>query len=445
MVELVHKRGWDSKVFDTGKVEAGTEAPIFGTLLQNGLHDKEPDGSFVECDTLFRLCTDGVSTNKAGRTRCGEVRISDTADESKQLAKVKSKELEGISLKLQGHRTYGPDLPTLREAVYSTYDGITVRQFPNYKGINIVLEIANPQTASNVYQFTVKEYGCTYTYEEINGDIKCISSSGKSDIWIKALYAKDANDDCGNVSLRLGNKTVEGYQVIEKVIDPVWLGNAVGPVEIDPSVTIDDDTGTLIDMFISSNVPNNNFGVYITGQVQNVAAARQSSFLQVDLTGYLGVTATLARFGVDIYTGGFNIDVAWHRVLKDWIEGTKNNAAASAGEPTYNSQKHSEALWATAGCLGDGTDRQASAEGTATITGTSSDYHFDLTLATVQAWLDNASNNNGIMVTAPNLVESKNITYRSSEASLGNKPYFYMEYTEGGGGSFPFFFDIGHY
>ena len=43
MVEIIHKRGWDSKVFDTGRVqvkEGELARSIYSAKLQNGLHDQ---------------------------------------------------------------------------------------------------------------------------------------------------------------------------------------------------------------------------------------------------------------------------------------------------------------------------------------------------------------------------------------------------------------------
>lgn len=446
MIELVHKRKWNSKIFDTGRVDA-EENPIYASKLQNGLHDIEPDRSFVDCDTKFRPYAIGVSTDKVIRNRCGEVRISDTASESKDLAKVKTKNNCGVSLKLKGHRTYGPHFDDLKSTYYTTSDGITLKYYPNYKGINIVIVIDNPLTASNIYRFTLQEYGCSYVYEKTEEGIKCISSTGKDDIYIKALYAKDAEGNYGSVYIDLDG-IEDGRQVIKKTIAPVWLGNAVGPVEVDPSVTIDDDSGTLIDTILGKSLPDNNNGARTSWFAYKASASDQNTgLIKVDLTAYSGITVTLAYFGIDIYffVGGTQtIDTL--ECLKAWIEGTKNNAPASAGEPTWNSQIHNaNPAWATSGCEGSGTDHAVTAESATVLTGTNSDQHFNLTTTTVQGHIDNSSSNNGFTVITQDTSESgKAWLARSSEASVGNIPYFYMEYTEVVGG-FPFFFDAGHY
>jgi hypothetical protein len=443
MQEIISQRRRDSKKFNTGRTQLNadgvTEDIVYASILQNGLHDEEPDGTYVDVDVLSEPYEVGVSTDRIKRTRAGEIRYSDTGSPSKQLAKIKTKRGKGISLKLMGYNTFGPMWPTLREARYTTDSGIDISQVANYKGFNLTLEIANPQTAENVYRFSVKEYGCDYTYEEIDGKIKCKSPDDKDNVWIKALPAIDSMGSQGNVTLRLGGITAEGYQIIEKVIEPIWLGSAIGLVRVDPSVTIEDGVGggVISDSIFRSVVPDYNYGA----RANLINSTVYSMLISANLSGYSG-TAISGKFGLDIYGTSFPVDIAWHRILIAWNEGNKDTNTATTGEVTYNSAKHNEVLWNTAGCLGDGTDRQATPEGSATVTAINSDYAIDITVSTLQAWLDNAGDNNGIIFPQ---VAANMLTMRSCEATEGNKPYFYMEYTEGGSSGFPFFFDIGHY
>lgn len=445
MVELISKRKWDSKTFDTGRVDE-KEHTIYGTTLQNGLHDVELDGSFVECNPSMLDYDGNVSTLEAVRGRYGHLRAGDTGSESKDRIKILTKKDCGISLKLCGHKTYGPWDDTTRKIRFDTNDGITLNYYPSYKGVNIVVTVDNPQITSNIITFSLKAYGCDYIYEEKDGNIIAKSSTGEDDIYINALYAIDANGDSEQVSFRLSN-IVDGYQRIEKVINPIWFGNAAGPVELDPSVTIDDVSGTLEDnLLISATAQAGyNYGGLDSLQARNRSALDWFvSLLKVDLSAYTGNTVTLAYFGLDIFGGLATQDIAWNRVLIPWGEGNQTGSTAAAGTSSWNTSE-SPTTWNTAGCQGDGTDRQAIPEGTASISSIpDSDYHLGMTLATVQAWLDDASNNNGILLDAPDIqAGSKWINVRSSEATSGNKPYFYMEWVDGEGG-FPFFFDIGH-
>ena len=431
MNELIHKRKWDSKTFDTGRKKKNL--PVYNTLFQNGLHDEEPDGSYVDVNAKFMDHEVGVSTDRVIRNRCGEVRISDTGSESKDLAKIKTKRNCGVSLKLKGIKTYGPFFDDLKSCYYNTDDGVKLRYYPHYKGVSIVVEIANPQTAPNVYRFSLKEYGCDYTYEEIDGAIKCISSTGKDDIWIKATYAIDGNGDSGYVHMRLGS-VVDGYQEVEKVIAPVWLGNATAPVLSDPDVTIIDgvDSGVIEDTILQKNWPTYNYGISQYMQVHRFSATNQTNeLLRVGLSDYSNITVTNAYWGVDIYqaSGSFHWDL-YKIIAGSWVEGTRFHTTALTGEPTWDSRLHSGTPWNTAGCEGSGTDHEAVAESNTLVSAVDSDKHLPLTTATVQDWIDNSATNYGNVIKTSDAVAGSDHKARSSETVTGNKPYFYMEYTE---------------
>lgn len=436
MNELIHKRGWDSKTFDTGRTQTGAdkrELPIYGTKIQNGMHDIEPDGSFVDINKKYTPYKVGVSSDRIVRNRCGEVRISDTESVSKDLAKIKTKRNRGISLKLKEYVTDGPFFWNNNSAYYTTNGGIKLWYHSNYKGLNIEIEIANPQTASNVYRFTLKEYGCNYTYEEINGSIKCVSSTGEDDIWIKATYAVDANGDYGNVSMRLGAVDSDGYQVIEKVITPVWLGNAVGPVLSDPNVTIDDVSGTFEDANISS-VPTQedyNWGSQLFNQHYNGTLNFSNNVAYyVDLSAIpSGVTVTSAKYIFNcVLTSGAAFTVTVNPILRAWGEGIQAGSAAATGEITGNSARHNEELWTALICTGSGTDYNATAAASFTSPAGTGVFDVDLTTVSVQDKIDGS--NNGDIFRVP--LTNTGAYYREdSSESGGIKPALYIEYTEG--------------
>lgn len=448
MIELTHKRKLDSKVFDTGRLNEKDKS-IYGTKIQNGLHDIEPDGSFVECDPSMRDYVGNVSSLEVIRGRYGSLRAGDTGSEAKDRVKILTKNNSGISLKLVGHRTYGPWEDTTRKIRFNTNDGITLNYYPSYKGVNIVITINNPQTASNVIRFSLKEYGCDYTYEEKNGNIIARSSTGKDDIYLNALCATDANGDIGQVSLRLGD-VLNGLQIIEKVVSPVWLGNAVGPVDIDPSITIDDDSGTFEDALLALHPTGRtdfNNGVRDSAAKFLASNNKHTTVFKVDLTGLpSSAVVTLARLGIHKYlTGPGSLSLSVHKVLRFWNEGNKFNSLADTGEVTWNSARHSELLWTTPGAKSDGNDRQASPESAFLLPpGVDTDYHISLTSASIQSDIDNPSTNNGYLIEAPTVASTQYVNWYGSETVVGNKPYLYIEYVVGAGG-FPFFFDGGHF
>lgn len=191
-------------------------------------------------------------------------------------------------------------------------------------------------------------------------------------------------------------------------------------------ITIDDDSGTIIDNIIYSGAPNNNYGAFFQLQVTNISAYELSSLIDVDLSAISGNVVS-SYFGLDkqVTVGPFYME--WNRILKPWIEGV-HSGEASNDEPTWASQAHNVALWETAGCRGNA-DRQAIKEGSDTLTGTGP-IQLPMSVATVQAWLDDSNNNHGIVIHAPNLVNGVHVYFRSSEGS-SPKPSFYLEYTEG--------------
>lgn len=423
MLELINKRKWNSKVFDTGKMaakvlESDHDRPIYSTKLQNGLHDIEPDGSFVEVNKKFMDYEVGVSTDKIIRNRCGEVRISDTGSASKDLAKIKTKRDCGISLKLKGIRTYGPFFDDLKSCYYTTNEGIILRYYPHYKGVSIVVEIANPQTASNVYRFSLKEYGCDYTYEEINGAIKCISSTGKDDIHIKATYAIDGSGDYGSVHMRLGD-VVNGYQEVEKVIAPVWLGNAEAPVLSDPDITIEDgvDGGVIEDNFILSNDPTTNYGTFTAIYIRNYSANERSSVVYVDISSLAGATPLSGKFlcATTAYSGAA-FDSKAFKLSKRFVE----------TESTWN-EYESGSSWETGGAKGV-TDRAAIEECTfITIHSIGEVVDVPITVDTLTEWL---TSNDGLLMESVTL--ANNAYWACGSAEHSTTPIqFYMEYTEG--------------
>ena len=434
MVELIHKRGWDSKVFDTGRVqvkEGEPDRPIYAAQLQNGLHDIEPNGSFVDCDPSMCDYIGNVSTLEAIRGRYGSLRAGDSESESKDRVKILTKRDCGISLKLCGHKTYGPWEDTTRKIRFDTNDGITLNYYPSYKGVNIVITVDNPQTASNIIKFSLKEYGCDYTYEEKDGNIVARSSTGKDDVYINALYATDATGDSGEVHLRLGD-IVDGYQIIEKVIAPVWFGNAVGPVETDPSITIEDgvDGGVIEDALISSfsSQVTWNWGAQTFTQCYNGTLSTSQNVARfVDLSPYSGVTVLSGKYILDctqLDASGWTVTV--NPILRQWNEGNKLGAIASTGAITGNSARHNEESWASIICTGADTDYNSTVAASFIAPASLGVFDVNLTAISIQNKIDGTNNGDIFRVPFTNTASG----FRTGASESANAPQFYMEYTE---------------
>ncbi|MCK5606757.1 hypothetical protein KAR91_32945 [Candidatus Pacearchaeota archaeon] len=420
MPPVTHK-SWDINEHATGRFKDGKS--IVGAIFQNGLNDIEPDGSFVPCDERISEVTQGVTHLKMNRGRMGELRFGDSNHPNSFLVKIKNKALKGVSFKYTGAE--GESMTANNGKPLCHFDnGISIETTPYYKGVKMDIIVNDPLTAPFEYPFSVKTYGQDYNFIEENGGAT-LKGEDQEPIFIKPPYAVDANGDIGPVTIHYTG-IVNNLITFKKVVDEAWFRQAAAPVRIDPDVTIDDDSGTLIDTILYGPIPDSNYGTNNVG-ICEYTANRVNELIKVDLSSITGA-AISGYFGLDIHLGTFPLTIEWHKTLKPWIEGT-HNGGVSAGEPTWNSQSHPDA-WDTGGCLGDGTDRQTVEEGTKVITATGSDQLLNMTIATMQSWLNNPVNNHGVVISAPNSVAGKTMQWRSSEAVAGNKPYFYIEYTE---------------
>lgn len=427
MVELINKRRLDSKAFDTGKtrVDPVTKKtlPIFATKIQKGLHYRK-NGGLHDIDTTVFEQTEYEFTHKVDKTRV-ILRFGDNSGNTKKhLFGIEDDKGNWLNVKLNraGHDMSGvpgnrPTFPT---------GGITVEHIPTYKGVKTNYRLGSSGVNELVVTF---KYNQELTPEQ-RGNTIVFLRDGKVIFIVESPFAYDAADETNHIEpviMVLGE--TGGFKSATITVDSEWLSNAIDPI-IDPNVTIDDDSGTFNDAFMESgSLADRNTGGMTTLNIRNQGPTnRYHGLMSVDLSAY-PVTPTLAYFGVNLFTGNFPLDTAWHRVLKPWYQGISLNTTANTREVTWNSQSHNETLWAVAGCMGDGTDRQAAAEGTATITAINADYHFDMSLATVQAWCDSSANNHGIMIDAPTTFAFRDgLWYSSNNGS--NLPYFYMEYTE---------------
>lgn len=417
---MIHK-DWDINEHNTGRFNNGK--PIIGVTLQNGLNDIEPDGSFVPCDMTVEAAAVGVTTHKVKRGRYGELRFSDSASINKHLCKIKYRDDTGRSIKYIDADSGLPDVANGKPK-FEADNGISIEHTPLYNGVKIELIIADPLTAPLEYNFSVKDYGQAYTDALVGEAIISTGEDGKTVIF-HPPYAEDANGDIGQVDYVLLDK-VDGLTRFKKVVDETWLRQAAAPVKIDPIITIEDgvDGGVIDDNLMVSGTPNNNYGAYHDGIVNATQAF--VSLMKVDLSAIAGVTPLSAHFGIDLYqvVGAGAGSLLWYQTLKFWNAGTKVGTAATTGESTWNSARHGELLWASGGCRGAGTDRAAVADGSK-VPFINSDFQLPISLALAQIGIDDGE--------LPIVIESSNSntkSWRSTEATLGNKPYFYIEYIE---------------
>lgn len=431
MPQIIHA-DWDINKHPTGRfhtdLETGRKSPIIGVTFQNGLNDIEPDGSFVPCDMGLDDVADGVTTHMVRRGRYRELRFTDIASTNKHLCKYKDKDGNGQSIKCIDDDCNLPDVSNGKPK-FTSSNGITIEHTPTYNGVKIEIVISDPAMAPLEYTFSIKDYGQAYEFTESNGALIATGVNGKKIIY-QAPYIVDANEEVGMAHYVLMGRSGGYYQFKKVVDDEAWFRNAVAPVRFDPNIIVDDDSGTFEDTQTYSGAPDNNYGIWAQGALYSQSGNRQSCFIKVDLTSLSGFTVTDAYFGFDVF-GSAHPEVGnAHVILVPWGEGNKNGTAASVGELTYNSSAHPTA-WNTANCKGDGVDRLAAIDGTYTFIANNSDTHFPVSNAAVQGMIDTPATNYGWVFETLALFGGS-VIWRSSETVIGNKPYLYVEFTEGG-------------
>ena len=211
-----------------------------------------------------------------------------------------------------------------------------------------------------------------------------------------------------------------------------------------PTATIGDNTGntysgtednTLALTLVGSDVSTINDG---SGAMPLLVGAHADYIVRV-LLKFSGLSsiprpvsvssATLYLYGACAL--GVGVDVSAHRVLRNWIEGTQAWADRNNDTPPSSCwlEYGNNTSWTSDGCGGDGTDRDASAAGTVTITPVLQ-YH-EISgpsfAELVQGWINGDYDNYGILLTT---ADNDLVLITASEGTDGQRPYLVVEYSQ---------------
>jgi len=224
---MIKHKDWDINESLTSRFQNGK--PIIGATFQNGLNDRNNDGTFSPCDMSINATVDGVTTHRVQRGRYGELRFTDTGESNKHLCKIKYKDNKGISFKYLGGDSALPDVSNGKPK-FASDNGIEIEHIPTYKGVAINIIVSDPLTAPFEHTFSIKTYGQDYTYIQQEGAIIAMGNNLKP-ITIRSANATDGNGDESPTTLVL-TEVVGGFQTFNKVVDEAWLRAAEAPVTI---------------------------------------------------------------------------------------------------------------------------------------------------------------------------------------------------------------------
>lgn len=155
-----------------------------------------------------------------------------------------------------------------------------------------------------------------------------------------------------------------------------------------------------------------------------------------NLPSSISVSAATINLSCGTHTSGTRTATA-KRLLRDWIEGTQDNADRTNDSPAsccwneYGSQN----TWTTAGAISDSNDRSATASGTMTMDGTGYKSVSGSQLNTDIANMCSGSYNNygWHLERTDGSGDSTHDVFTMSEAFDGYRPYLSVTYTESGG------------
>lgn len=426
---MIKHKSWNIDEKITGRFKNGK--PTIGTIIQNGLNDIEPDGSFVPCDTRISEINRGVTHLKMNRGRMGELRFGDSSHPNNFLVKIKNKRLKGVSFKYTG--AYGESMTANNGKPLCHFDnGISIESTPYYKGVKMDIIINEPLTAPLEYPFSVKTYGQDYAFIEEKGGVT-LRGEDQEDYFIKPPYAIDANGDIGPVTIHYTG-VVNKLITFKKVVDETWLRQAAAPVRIDPDVTIEDGVagGVIKDAGMLGTVPGSNYGAYIYNPIKTSLAGTQQNFaIYVDLSAYTDITITSAKyiFEVVFWQGSiqtFEVNPS----LRAWGEGIHVGGTPSTGELTFNSARHNQQAWTTGGGYGADTDYDSFISDVCSWPPGLGSFDVNLSVESVQSKIDSPSTNYGDIF-RPNIFATGALfRFASNEHATAARPQLYFEYTD---------------
>ena len=194
------------------------------------------------------------------------------------------------------------------------------------------------------------------------------------------------------------------------------------------NVSIEDGVdGGIIEDALANGGNNLNWGAATFWQVAGGTVT--SLVVRVDLSSYSGITVTSAKFIVNVtLLVGASFTNYVYPILRQWNEGNKVGAVASAGQVTGLSARHLQENWTTPNCAGSGTDHDSTAIATFTKPTGGGSFDIDLDASGVQSKIDSPSTNYGDVIRTIGGLSSNYWRCDSSEGTT--QPIFYMEFTE---------------
>ena len=226
------------------------------------------------------------------------------------------------------------------------------------------------------------------------------------------------------------------------------IGVAAGP--FGAVLTLQPDAAAGQDTSLGSDIPTLNNGIWDMLSLVANGTIQYHSLIRFSLASIpanaICTSAILTLCTYDYASGSSRLPCDWHSVSAangDWIEGTKVNALAGAGEPCWDAKKADGSggvttAWAgSAGCSTPETDYEAELLGSFTYNTSEVDgtlHDIPLLASRVQQWFGSDTLNYG-MVGSPSTTDwLYSDMYSSDAATAAYRPKLVVNYTLPAGG-----------
>lgn len=267
-----------------------------------------------------------------------------------------------------------------------------------------------------------------------------VNATGKTAWWFSAPTATDAtgeNRTPGLLQLRRSGAT----RYVTVRFPKAWIDAAVFPIVLDPTLTLDEgEAGANTDSSIMSGLPNHNTGINVQfgAGKRNHVATLYRALLKFDLSS-IPATATVDTATLTLTVTANNATIAStlsaYRMIRAWVEGTKEYTDSGADGATWNTYDGANA-WGTAGANNTTTDREAAAFGSRSNSDAESGaLAMSLTAAKVEEWVDGTLTNNGLLLKTGEGDYDQYFYASSDNTTAASRPKIVVEYTEAGGGT----------
>jgi len=212
------------------------------------------------------------------------------------------------------------------------------------------------------------------------------------------------------------------------------------PTEVVGDNTGDDYAGTEDAQIYNANTTNNHGGAEDSYIIKYDASNHANMLLQFSGLSNISAPVTVSSATLYVYQNdhdGAGITATWYMVLRDWEEGTQDDADRTNDTPDSCcwDEYASSNGWTTAGALSDGNDKQAA--GSAMTIGTAHEYKSSSAaqIATDVAYMINTLNYGWVGIRTDGADDTLVSTMTTSDGTDGQRPYISVTWTAAGGGS----------